>query len=470
MDSEDRILFEEIENFVEQQKLWAYGSNVIVALSGGSDSVFLLYALQEFSKRHCLQIPALHINHCLRGYESEGDQIFCENLCDKLKIPLDIARFEIPPKSAGIEEIARNARRKVFTDIAAERRAVVALAHTQNDSVETFLFNLMRGTGIRGLVGILPKEGIIVRPLLRISREQARRFLQKRDIFWRDDGSNADLNFSRNNIRHTLVPFVRTHFGETALQNMANSAQMLYSARQSLEKITQTSFTSALLGKCNGVIALNATLALADVFTFGEMMRASLFELGIGLKDYSRTSVERVFFALARAHPHNIIDVFGGVRASLFLNALVFFVTEPYQTDTFELPFSTEVELSNELGTIEAHLLTSMPTSIRADNFTVHLRYSGERVFISPAKANMLFQPLGGVSQSLAHFIKKRALPPILRSSLPLVLFNKRIAAVMGVEISSYFKLHGNDPQILQISWTGELPNLLRNIGANGRQ
>ena len=194
------------------------GSRVAIALSGGADSVALLHALREIAEGERFQIAgAAHLNHQLRGADADADAEFCRHLTAGLGVPIDIEHADVAAlaREAGtsIEHAAHLARHAFFDRAAARLGAtVVAVAHTKDDQAETFLLRLLRGAGPRGLSGMHPRAGIVVRPFIETARSDVRDFLREAGIAFREDASNADLSIPRNRIRHELLPLLDARF------------------------------------------------------------------------------------------------------------------------------------------------------------------------------------------------------------------------------------------------------------------
>ena len=187
------------------------GSKVIVCLSGGADSVCLLRVLNELADELDISLSAVHVNHCLRGEESDRDMRFCEELCGRLNIPITVSHVDVKgycdKNGVSCEDGARQLRYGVFEE--ESRRlgcALIATAHNKGDSSETVLFNLTRGTGIKGLRGIPPKRDNIIRPLLGVTRREIEEYLQSIGQDYVTDSTNLTEDYSRNIIRHRVVP------------------------------------------------------------------------------------------------------------------------------------------------------------------------------------------------------------------------------------------------------------------------
>lgn len=203
----------ELLRFVRTHSLLHGGETVICALSGGADSMALLTALQQLRGELGITVRAAHFNHGLRGAESDADEAFVREFCAQNAIPLTVGHGSLPNAS---EDTAREARYAFLQSLG----GTVATAHTADDNAETVLMNLLRGTGLRGLAGIPPKRGNIIRPLLGVTREQVIAFLTAHGIPWRTDSSNEGDAYRRNRLRHQVIPLLKAEnprFCETVL-------------------------------------------------------------------------------------------------------------------------------------------------------------------------------------------------------------------------------------------------------------
>lgn len=199
-----------VSQYIEKEKLLKPADNVLVALSGGADSVALLRLLLALG----YTCEAAHCNFHLRAEESDRDEAFVRNLCRELNVPLHVKHFDTTSyadqQKVSIEMAARELRYQWFAELKKKIEAnVIAVAHHQDDSVETMLLNLIRGTGINGLLGIRPKNGDIVRPLLCITRQELTDYLQHIGQAYVTDSTNLQDEYTRNKIRLNLIPLMQ---------------------------------------------------------------------------------------------------------------------------------------------------------------------------------------------------------------------------------------------------------------------
>ena len=214
---------------IERFRMFQTGQRVGVAVSGGADSVCLLHVLFELAPRWNLHLSVLHFDHQLRGEESREDARFVERLAKQLGLPISV-RADVTglarEHGENLEQAARRERRRFFLEhLRSDAADRIALGHTRRDQAETVLFRFLRGSGTAGLAAIRPvtSDGF-VRPLLTVDRAAVEQFLRDRNIAWREDSSNASLDFARNRIRHELLPMLQREWNPAIAETLAHTA------------------------------------------------------------------------------------------------------------------------------------------------------------------------------------------------------------------------------------------------------
>lgn len=200
-------MLDSVNNYIKQNQLFNSGNLLIVATSGGKDSMALVHFLSEAG----FNLIVAHCNFQLRGVESDADQQFIQNYCENHKLPFESIRFETDQlakeSKRSIQETARELRYAYLEELRKKHKAaVIVTAHHLNDNIETLIFNLVKGTGIKGLRGMLAKNGHIVRPLLETNVNIIWNYIQSNKIQFREDSSNASTKYDRNKIRHEVIP------------------------------------------------------------------------------------------------------------------------------------------------------------------------------------------------------------------------------------------------------------------------
>jgi tRNA(Ile)-lysidine synthase len=205
-------MYADLEKVIVENRLLSPGSRVLVAVSGGADSMVLLHLLHGISASIPCSLFAAHLDHGIRP-ESRGDAVFVRQVCDSLEVPLTVERIDVPAiarrDGIGLEEAGRQQRRLFLERTAAGLDCqAIALGHHRGDQAETFLIRLLRGAALPGLAAMRLRNGRYIRPLLPFSRQEILRFLAEENIPWVEDDSNTDPAYTRNRIRHDVVPLL----------------------------------------------------------------------------------------------------------------------------------------------------------------------------------------------------------------------------------------------------------------------
>ncbi|MGA8029343.1 MAG: tRNA lysidine(34) synthetase TilS [Bryobacteraceae bacterium] len=219
-------LVERVAGIISRYSMLSRGARVGVGVSGGADSVVLLHILQRLSTDLEIMPIVLHVNHQLRGAESDQDEEFVRALSESLKIECFVEHAK--PEKGNLEEGARNARREFFQRSTKQHSlARIALGHTRSDQAETVLFRFLRGSGLAGLAGMrMVTQDNLIRPLLTTSRDEVRNWAVEEGIAWREDSSNADIGFSRNRLRRQTIPALARQFNPELEGVLAGTAEL----------------------------------------------------------------------------------------------------------------------------------------------------------------------------------------------------------------------------------------------------
>jgi len=229
------FLLEKIEKAINDFSLLEGADGVLVGLSGGADSTCLLVSLKQLQKKYGYRLCALHVNHMIRGREADRDEEFSRKLCQKYGVEFVCERVDVPALSKengeSVELCARNIRYELFSKVAKEMGLThIATAHNACDNTETVLFNLVRGTGIRGLCGIPPKRDFdgacVIRPLILAERKEIEEYLEEIGQDYVTDSTNNDTDYTRNYIRREIVPALRK-INPSVEQSVSRSSYLL---------------------------------------------------------------------------------------------------------------------------------------------------------------------------------------------------------------------------------------------------
>lgn len=306
------------EQSLKKNQLIKEGDRVIVALSGGPDSVCLFDLLFRLKDKLDINLSACHYNHKIRGKESDDDQCFVERLCEERGAELKVCAYG-GKKALKNEEEAREARYAFFEKILKEERgAKLAIAHNADDLSETFIFRLLRGSGPKGLKSIPYRRKKFIRPLLDFSKNDIENYLENAGIEYRKDSSNYDLKYSRNYIRHCIMPEFKK-INLNASQNIKNFAELLSEQNDYIEKQVKKEFICLVRekGKCFQID--RDKFEELDVVIKSNLLLFVVSKLGYN-KDISNLHIKKVIQMIEKgeggkylALPHSLrVEVKGG--------------------------------------------------------------------------------------------------------------------------------------------------------------
>ena len=392
-------------DMIRQYRMIVPGDRVIVALSGGADSVALLYGLFLMKEKLKITLEAAHFNHNLRGEESDRDENFCRQFCDRYDIPLHVGRGSVCSGKKGLEAAARDARYGFFDMLPGK----IATAHTADDNAETILMRLVRGTGLKGLGGISPIRGRIVRPLLKATRREVLDFLEENCLTHVEDSSNGGDTFLRNRLRHHVMPLLVQENPRLA-ENLSAMAMTLRQDEEALAALTTREMNVKRLRE------LPAALRSRSVASFLERNGVQEPEAQhIGL-------VEKLIFS---DKPSAKADLPGGVILTREYGELR--VLQPaLPLKTIRLPDEGSVDLLN-VG-LRVTVCKAEHTENAPDCFTVcpqgavvlRCRHTGDEIRLS------------GGTKSVKKLMIDRKIPAAQRFQIPVIADDTGILGIYG--------------------------------------
>lgn len=254
-------MISKVWNYVQQEHMFEAHDYVVAGVSGGADSVCLLFMLLEIRKRIPLTIHVVHINHGLRQ-EAVQEALYVEELCKKHQISFTLVEKNVDEiastRHMSTEEAGREVRYEAFERVLAEcavgRNGKIAVAHNQNDCSETFLFHLFRGSGLKGLAGIRPVRGNVVRPLLCVSRAEIESFLLEKNITYCIDKSNFEDNYTRNRIRHHILPIACEEVSVGAVSHIKEASDKIAQAYELIELLVKQGYDTCVRTDAKGIL------------------------------------------------------------------------------------------------------------------------------------------------------------------------------------------------------------------------
>lgn len=234
---------QKVIRFISENNLILSGDRILIGLSGGPDSVFLLHFLNKFQKKFRIEIGAAHVNHLLRGKESDRDELFCKTICREISIPFFSIRKKVKSYSLkhkiSLEAAGRKIRYDYFEKISNQHRYnKIATAHNADDNTETVLLNLIKGAGLKGISGIPIKRKNFIRPILVLSKNEILNYLEKKLFEYRVDSSNLSNEYERNYLRNEIIPLIQKNINPAITNSVLNTSINLQRLNAGLTEIS----------------------------------------------------------------------------------------------------------------------------------------------------------------------------------------------------------------------------------------
>ncbi|MBQ1892584.1 MAG: tRNA lysidine(34) synthetase TilS, partial [Clostridia bacterium] len=223
---------EKVDRFIAEKELLRKDESVLIGLSGGADSVALLVILKQLAPRYGWKLNAAHFNHGIRGVGAEDDQLFCRDLCDMMGVPFYTETGDVPAyareNGMSIETAGRLLRYDFLGRIKEKTGCTaIAVAHHMNDNAESILLHLVRGSGLRGLIGINPRRDDVIRPLLCVMKDEIEKYLEREGIAYHTDETNLIADGSRNRIRLDVMPYLMKHINPGIVPTLCGMSELL---------------------------------------------------------------------------------------------------------------------------------------------------------------------------------------------------------------------------------------------------
>lgn len=439
-------------------------ASVLVALSGGADSVALLLALQLADYRPI----AIHCNFHLRGEESLRDEQFCRNLTAQLGIELEVHHFDTRAYATthvSVEMAARELRYQVFEQEATKRGIeAIAVAHHLQDNVETLLGNLSRGTGLTGLRGILPKRGSIIRPLLDVHPKEIHDFLHLLRQPFCNDSTNQDTSIKRNAIRHCIIPLfqeLNPQFLTTSRSTLAHlrDAETIYQkgieallTEARVPQVFPFSHTTILTYKVESLLRSGVAPTLLHYITKG--------------KGFSADAIEQFEAQLSSPHP---VSITANNYTLECRKGLLHLISTPLRENEGAVEYlridSNQGEISTPYGIFSYSIhekneaIPTSPLSIVLDWDALSQHYTDAKgmvtLSISAIDPEEKIQPFGLKGRKTIHKIfNEKGIVPVLFSSIPLLRAGEQALWVVPIQRTEAFAITPNTHRYLQLSFS----------------
>ena len=471
MTGKDKALAQKVISFIQKHNLFVPGDKLVVAVSGGADSVCLFHILVECRTSLGVELHVAHLNHQLRGNESDTDAEYVLGLACRLGVPATVVRWDVADyraaKGLSLEEAAREVRYDFLAEVAREMNATkVVVGHTRDDRVETILLHLLRGTGVAGLSGLQPRSLLrcgehgrhleIVRPLLEVTRRETWDYCKEHELEPRIDSSNVEPVFLRNRIRLELLPLLKTYNPsvDAALLRLADIA----SDEASFIEEQVSLLWDRLASEEKGIVYLDKDeLAALPQALQRQAFRFAVKRLRGDLKDIEADHIEAMIDFLSKPAGRRI-SLPQGLNLTVEYGRLALMSSQasvcpfPSIVGTFNINIPGETDLAG--WRVRAEILKK-PTD-DGDDFaaSLDLDKTGGKLMVRCRRPGDRFRPLGmSQTKKLQDFMVDSRIPRSWRDRVPLVCSPQQILWVVGWRIDDRVKVTETTRKVLHLKF-----------------
>ncbi len=492
-------------SYIEEHGMIAYDDRIVAGVSGGADSLCLLFLLLEYAKRIPFTLVVVHVDHGIRPDAGE-DARYVEELCAGEGVPFSLRKADVHrlarEEKCSEEDAGRRVRYKAFHETAQEMGgAKIAVAHNSNDNAETMLFHLFRGSGLKGLCGIAPVRDNIIRPILCLERSEAEAYLQELGIAWRTDSTNSGDDYSRNRIRHHILPYAEEEIFSGTVAHMRRTAEVLKETEDYLAIQTQEALAHCLVRVPEAAVppgqqeqgrSFRNEPGNRDIWDREEPCSSALdVEAFRGLHPALRKRVLHILIKQLSPTGKDIHQVHIQNVLSLFLQegnrsiALPFGITARRQYGMVVLERGVHIRIWQG-ESVEVRL-----PEVDSEDFSVYdLENMGKLEFTAFFKEKFMEVPKNrytkwfdydkieeplalrsrctgdyltiaddsgnAVHKSLKNYMVTEKIPRHLRDEVPLLVLGNHVLWLIGWRISEHFKVDGKTKRILQVKLSRE--------------
>lgn len=467
-------MIDKVKQYISKEELINVNDKIIAGISGGADSICLLCVLRHLQEEYKLDITAVHINHGIRE-TAMRDQMHTEMLCNQFGIEFYAVKCDVTAFSKenhlSTEEAGRILRYKTFEDIADKKgykNYKIAIAHNMDDNAETMLLNMVRGSGIKGMSGILPKRGNIIRPLLCLSRNEIEEYLQKQELSFCTDETNLSDDYSRNKIRHHVLPVLKD-INVNCLERFSELSAQVTEAEEYLNIKTQEALENASYKDDDGSIHIKSTELLSCheyirkrvlLEAFGEIANRkkdigavhvnilyNLFSLQVGrkvmlpydvvaTKEYDGIVLRKEYLKAVEQKAEATVSIIPGEMITFNRYELCASVKDISKDETASFPRDTFVKWFDYDKILMQTEKTGKPLVVRNRN---------DNDFIVISK--------DGAVQKLKKYFVNEKIDSTLRDTIPLLAIENDIIWILGHRTSTAYNVDETTGRILEISY-----------------
>ena len=466
------MYYRKVKAYIEEYNMIQAGDQVIAGVSGGGDSMAMLSFLRMYQKEMDFSLKVVHVHHGIRGEEADRDASLVKKVCTGWQIPCQVFSYDVPGLArqwkTGTEEAGRKVRKEAFALAAAEckGRVRIALAHNQDDLAETVLYNLCRGTGIRGLSAMRPVSGEIIRPVLCLEKQQITEYLRAEELPFALDSTNLSEEYTRNRLRHRILPLLQEQINPKASAHMAETAQLLAKAGDYLFVQGELLLKQYASFK-EGVYYLQEDFFKQESAVVPYGILTAFYQVSGRQQDFTAVHVKSVQ-DLAGRQVGRQVQLPYGMRAVHTYQGISLM---PYQQpddgglagemrkeyrEGWQIPVPGRV--SCPLGTVWTRVFSYEGQKIEEKKYTKWLDYDKIKYRLSVRTRNpgdYLIINQEGTRKKLNRCFIDDKIPKEERGHIPLIAAGEEILWITGGRINEKYKITPNTTRVIELQYQG---------------
>lgn len=456
-------LEKKIDKIVVEQRLIT-SDKIILGLSGGPDSICLLSILSKLSNVHQFKLYPVHINHMLRGNESEDDEHYCREVCENLGLNIQVFRFDVTrisnEKKISIEETARELRYECFRNIAKHLNgALIAVAHNKNDQAETLLMRIARGTGIEGLRGMEFKNGDIIRPLLSTSRNEIEDYCHKNNLMPRIDSTNLKNIYHRNKIRLDLIPYMEEKLQVNVSEALFRLSQNAKADFEYLDYCAKRDYDLCKIEEGKTQIKLDLkSLSKLPYGAINRIIKNSIIKIKGSTKNIEAVHLNNVCDLIINGRTGSIIQLPMGIRVLKSYECVKLYIEHEGNSksslETAQLIIPGETFLESGHSFITEIVTKEDYTKCKENDYIQYFDFdalSGGIIIRSRSSGDYIYPYNGNGRKKLKDFFIDSKINQEKRDIIPLLAYKNEIIWIVGLRTSDNFKVTENTNRVLKV-------------------
>ena len=468
----DKVIYGKVKKFIDKHKMFSAGDTVVAGVSGGADSVCLLHLLWRMQAEYRIHLLVVHINHGVREDAAE-DARYVSKLCERLQVPfyLKEIRMEEYAREHRIssEEAGRILRYKIFEQILAAhttegQKGKIAVAHNGNDRAETMLFHLFRGSGLKGVSSIQPVREQVVRPVLCLTRAEIEAYLQEAGLTYQEDSTNAQDTYTRNKIRHHILPYAEAEICQGAITHMGELADIFAETEAYMEMQTRQMYDRCVTAVCQGLEIQLEIMKTYPAVLGKRLLLLCLEELTPHRKDITGQHIVNLMKLLNTEGSKMLFLPYGLVANKeydrMYLGKMQKKDAEnTSRTDEGEMIVPpAEVTLPSGDRMFFDLLFTHEMENIPQNRYTKWFDYDKITTSLSLRRrmvGDYLTVDEALHRKSVKEYMINEKIPKLQRDSMHILADGSHVLWIPGYRISQYYKVDENTKRILQVRFGG---------------